>query len=754
LILGWIVAGLVLILASAACGVGNGGKGTGPEAATPETGMVPYGDLVAYPDQYTGMWLCTEGIHASGFEVNDLGTSTYEKDGYPHLAEPVIWLEQADFQSRQDCHESDTTPSFEFCQAVVCGVFEMGGGYGHLGAYEYQIRGEGIQPPASATPSTASPSPESGPSVEPPQAVLEVAGQEQVSGIGSYCWSQPTNDDSAMAVCADMIGTITPGEPLTVPAAFEARFRLAPEDTPAELVLWVRAVSPEEELGTDQEGWRAWPGIPGENYPLALEQEPALKLNLEPGLYVLDLFGRWETWGSASYGFLLEVTAGEPLPVPVEVPALLIEETPIVASSVDGPGHFEYGDLLGKEILARIEGLSVRDVELRLDEANKALAPFGYWLEAKFDAEWNRTFYDFLHEDKAEPVLTGLSHIWPVSVNASGTDFVMAAENAPNTLPLYLLVRRGSVEEWDAMVSNLLPPAYVGDALATITTTPEMTLTYQVLLDSKVVYTGMAALAGAYHPLRTFTTWEDHWALEVDDRVIVDGQDLGAEMGYGAVFGFTRIRDQAFYFFEQNGQIHLSYGGRTLPNTYDQVFHNQCCEASIHNVTRLADSVLFHALWDGTWHFVEAGVFDGEMVSTYRYSAPEGWSIRYPAHWDRLDPELGFVQETATGKTVIFVAAPTSEAELESWLEAEIARKLAATEARNTLTEPLTEEQAGGLAVYRYAVLSQGDGSEALLRTTVLFDGRRRYAFYAAVPPVADEEYEAIVRSFQVRSQE
>jgi Fe-S-cluster containining protein len=38
---------------------------------------------------------------------------------------------------------------------------------------------------------------------------------------------------------------------------------------------------------------------------------------------------------------------------------------------------------------------------------------------------------------------------------------------------------------------------------------------------------------------------------------------------------------------------------------------------------------------------------------------------------------------------------------------------------------------------------------ETLLRTTVSFDGQRRYEFHAAIPPIAEEDYDAIVASFQ-----
>jgi len=443
--------------------------------------------------------------------------------------------------------------------------------------------------------------------------------------------------------------------------------------------------------------------------------------------------------------FAFDLT-GPPEPV-TRPPTLVVEEQAIVDAEVDGPGHVEYDDRLGEEIPARIQGLWTRAAELNLERNNSALAPFGYRLEARFDEEWNQDLYDLYREGQAEPVAPGLSYLWPVSVNASGTDFMLLVEKAPDA-SLYQ-VQVDGIQPWDdAALSNWLSPGYVGDALAQLSFTGFPTLTYQVALDSEPVYSGTAMAMGAYMPLRSFTTWDDHWALEVDDHLIVDGQDLGETLGYDAAFGFRLIQGEPFYFFEQGGQVHISYGGETLPNTYDQVFHNQCCEAAMHNPLSLGDAVLFHALWNGTWYFVEAGVYDGEMAGTYRYSAPEGWSFRYPLHWSQLDEELGFVQDPATGKTVTFASELTTQDELASWLESEIARKLAATEAENTLVEPLMAEQAGDLTVYRYAVVSRGEGSDTLLRATVFFDGQRRYEFYAAIPPLAEEEYEAIVGSF------
>jgi hypothetical protein len=294
---------------------------------------------------------------------------------------------------------------------------------------------------------------------------------------------------------------------------------------------------------------------------------------------------------------------------------LAIRESPVVAAEVMGPGCFEYEDQLGDELLARIEALRTRAAERSLAQANDALAPFGYRLESRVDDEGQRTLYDVYRQGDSELLLAGLVSIWRVSVNASGTEFVLVAENAPGARPPYVLVRNGQFEPWDPGPSGLLPPAYVGDTLARVTTTGFPTITYQVELDSPavdggtaVVYTGTAVAVGAYMPLRSFTTWDGHWALEVDDHLIIDGQDIGQVLGYDAAFGFTRIREQSFYFFEQAGQVQILYGAQVLPNAYETVFHNQCCEASIHNVEAGPDAVWFHALRGGTWYFVEVSL--------------------------------------------------------------------------------------------------------------------------------------------------
>ena len=54
----------------------------------------------------------------------------------------------------------------------------------------------------------------------------------------------------------------------------------------------------------------------------------------------------------------------------------------------------------------------------------------------------------------------------------------------------------------------------------------------------------------------------------------------------------------------------------------------------------------------------------------------------------------------------------------------------------------------GGISGPLLNVLSQMDGSETVLRSTVFFDGKRRYEFYAALPPLSEDEYQALIGSF------
>ena len=142
---------------------------------------------------------------------------------------------------------------------------------------------------------------------EPPPAILEIDGREQVSGIGNYCWPQGTGQQSDVIVCSDAFAVITSQEPLVVSSPTTANFRLALEEEPDRLFLRIALVTSEDELTRGNAGSRAWQGGQGESRELGLLRESQTELELAPGLYVLDLQAAWDEWGDVSYGFLVEV---------------------------------------------------------------------------------------------------------------------------------------------------------------------------------------------------------------------------------------------------------------------------------------------------------------------------------------------------------------------------------------------------------------------------------------------------------------
>ena len=69
-------------------------------------------------------------------------------------------------------------------------------------------------------------------SADPPPSILEINGNEQTSGIGSYCWKV---ENETYSICADTIGIITPAEPLLTLSPFTAHLTLPLQEPPEEL---------------------------------------------------------------------------------------------------------------------------------------------------------------------------------------------------------------------------------------------------------------------------------------------------------------------------------------------------------------------------------------------------------------------------------------------------------------------------------------------------------------------------------------
>ena len=152
----------------------------------------------------------------------------------------------------------------------------------------------------------------------PPPAILEIGGNEQTSGIGDNCWKE---ENQTSGLCADYKGKITPTEPLLTRSPFTALLRLPLQEPPEELELRTFRVTDDEELRGFTDGVLVW-SIKGNalnSYKRSLESEPEFNLSLPPGLYVLNVFAKWEGKGDVSYGFLVQVN--DPAAVLIAQPA-------------------------------------------------------------------------------------------------------------------------------------------------------------------------------------------------------------------------------------------------------------------------------------------------------------------------------------------------------------------------------------------------------------------------------------------------
>ena len=107
------------------------------------TKVVNFSELISNPKEFNGTNICTEGTYLSGFEASSLGAGFYELSGSVYLTEPAIWVEGTEILNLEECK---TSQGYSFCPAKVCGYFEYGRKYGHLGGYEYQITSSKITP--------------------------------------------------------------------------------------------------------------------------------------------------------------------------------------------------------------------------------------------------------------------------------------------------------------------------------------------------------------------------------------------------------------------------------------------------------------------------------------------------------------------------------------------------------------------------------------------------------------------------------
>jgi hypothetical protein len=281
---------------------------------------------------------------------------------------------------------------------------------------------------------------------------------------------------------------------------------------------------------------------------------------------------------------------------------LVVEEYPIVAASEDTPDHFEFKDRIGMEILDHRRAWREPDPAARVAATNAVIGVSGYELVPQPD---DPRSYTLNHDGQA--LVSDVTTVWPIAVSASGSKFALLLDTLSEGM---LVVTPDTVAQWDVTGFLYLAPVYVGEDLIEVRVNDEFTQFY-VQRGDEILYTLTPPGPFVDPPVYALGSWEGHWVLETTNEVIVDGQSLNAQLGYDEIFGWQLIDGQPFYFFKTGGRIHISYTGEEVtPYVYDQVQHYLCCESSMFNISGNGTMTWFYALRDGTWYYVEAGVYE------------------------------------------------------------------------------------------------------------------------------------------------
>ena len=279
---------------------------------------------------------------------------------------------------------------------------------------------------------------------------------------------------------------------------------------------------------------------------------------------------------------------------------LTIEEYAVVEANIDSPTHFEFMERIPGEVLEKRAAWRGRIPEKRLQANNGLLEPFGYQLKAIEGAELEQ--YNLWLGD--ELVQGEISFFWPVSMNTTMDKFALVVEIQDNG---YRLVQEGRIEKWDMMSSLFIPPVLYEDKLLSVRWDAERREA-QVVRGGQQIY----AFAGEYlvrMPVSGLWSWDGHWLLEVDGFLVQDGEILNKDLGYEEIFGWQLLDGKPFYYFRKGPRVGISYDGEKLPVYYDEVIHYRCCEASIGNNDGNEDMVWFFGEREGTWYYVEMGVY-------------------------------------------------------------------------------------------------------------------------------------------------
>lgn len=288
-----------------------------------------------------------------------------------------------------------------------------------------------------------------------------------------------------------------------------------------------------------------------------------------------------------------------------------VREYPLVEQSTDNPTHAAFQKRVPEAVEAQRDGWRFPHPVDSLVAANQSLGAFGFRLEANTEPP----FSGYTLTRGGQVVQRDIASFWPVSVKGS------SSEGDHNFLLPYitlqgekLLASTTGIYPWPGQAGEMTAPVYYGDQIAYAETSSGGLAVYSgpsLLYSAPDIATGHSTDSPGARSLYSWTeNARQHWALEIEGRVIVDGEEVNEANSYEETFGFNVMNGQPLYLATHDGITRISYAGETMPYIYDQVIHNQPGDLQIYNPGSNGRVFWFYALRDGLWYYVEAGLFE------------------------------------------------------------------------------------------------------------------------------------------------
>ncbi|HAF61079.1 MAG TPA: hypothetical protein DCK95_02000 [Anaerolineaceae bacterium] len=276
---------------------------------------------------------------------------------------------------------------------------------------------------------------------------------------------------------------------------------------------------------------------------------------------------------------------------------LTVEENRITDTDTDSPNHWEFMERLDQAVLSKRSHWKNLPPDLAVKDINDVLERYGYSI--KHNPIMSSYTYRIF---KGYTIL--LENVYPagnITENSDKSDFTFFLYT--NDGVPYLLQEDG-LKEWHLYA----PVLYQDELIYPVIGTSSIQI---VTENGDTIFKTSLPSNPVMDPIQTFQVWNEHWVLEKDGELFIDGNSLNKMLGFHEIFNWQIIQGEPFFFFRKHadGPYSMMYAGKQLEKEYDTIIHYQCCEPAFFNPDGNNFMVWFYASREGSWYYVEAGIY-------------------------------------------------------------------------------------------------------------------------------------------------